>query len=77
MFSLLNTEIAKGSNPARMCKILDSLSAFFDSLRQAVAGPFYLLEGEEFRSKICPRVGHRIAFLIRQPVWARIQDGRS
>ncbi len=60
-----------------MCKNLDSLSVFSDSLRQAVAGPFYLLESEWFRSKIFPQVGHRIAFLVRQPVWVRTRDGRS
>ncbi len=77
MFSLLNTEIGKGRDTAKVCKILDSLSVFFDSIREAVAGPFYLLEGEGFRSKIFPGVGHGIAFLVRQRVWVRIQDGRS
>jgi hypothetical protein len=77
MFSLLNTEIDKGKGLAKVCKFLDSLSVFFDSLREGVAGPIYLLEGEGFRSKIIPRVGHQIAFVVRQPVWVRIQVGRS
>jgi len=77
MFSLLNKEIDKGRDMARMCKFLDSLSVFFDSIREAVAGPFYLLEGEGLRRNTFPRVGHRIAFLVRQPVWVRTRDGRS
>ncbi len=77
MFSLLNIEIDKGRDTAKVCKILDSLSVFFDSIREAVAGLFYLLEGEGVRRNTFPRVGHRIAFVVRQPVWVRIQDGRS
>ncbi len=77
MFNLLNTQIAKGRDPAKMCKILDSLSVFFDGVRQPVAGPFYLLEGEGFRDKTFPGVGHRIAFPVRQPVGVRIRNGRG
>jgi hypothetical protein len=77
MFSLLNAQIDQGSDPAKMCKILDSLSVFFDSVRQPVAGPFYLLEGEGFRNKIFPGVGHRIAFAVRQPVGVQFRDGRG
>ena len=77
MFSLLNTKIGKGREPAKVCKILDSLSVFFDSIWEAVAGPFYLLESQGFRSKIFLRGGHQIALLVRQRVWVRIQDGRS
>jgi hypothetical protein len=77
MFSLLNKRIDKGRDTAKVCKILDCLSAFCDSTLQPVAGLFYLLEGERFRNKIVPGVGHGIAFLVRQRVWVRIQDGRS
>ncbi|PYT63398.1 MAG: hypothetical protein DMG35_04220 [Acidobacteria bacterium] len=77
MFSLLNKRIDKGRDPAKMCKIIDSLSVFSDSIRQRVARPFYLLEGEGFRGKIFPGVGHRIAFPVRQPVWVRIRDERG
>ncbi len=77
MFSLLNTKIDKGRDPAKVCKFLDTLSLFFDSIRQAVAGPFYLLEGEGFRSKIFPQRGHQIDFLLRQPVWVQIRDERG
>jgi hypothetical protein len=77
MFSLLNKKVDKGRDTARMCKFLDCLSVLSDSLRQAVAGPFYLLEGEGFISKIFPRVGLRIAFLVQQPVSVRTRDGRS
>jgi hypothetical protein len=77
MFNLLNKRIDKGRDPARMCKIVDSLSAFFDNIRQLVAVPFYLLEGERFRGKTLQRIGHRIAFAVRQPVCVRIRDGRG
>lgn len=77
MFSRLNTTTDKGRDPAKVCKILDYLSVFSDSVGQAFARPFYLLEGEEVRKKIFPGIGHGIAVPVRQQVWVQIQNGRG
>jgi hypothetical protein len=77
MFSLLNRQAGSGKNPARMCKILNSLSQFFRGIRRQFRRPFYLVESERFRSEHFARVGHGIALLVRQPVLIRIRSRRD
>ena len=77
MFSLLNRRLGGGKNPARMGKILNNLSLFFHGVWRQFSWPFYLVEGERLRSEGFPGVGHRIAFLIRQPVLIRIRSGKD
>jgi len=77
MFSLLNTESDRGNNPARMCKILNSLSPFLHEVLRQFSRPFYLIEGERLKSGRFAGVGHGIALLVRQPVLLRIRSGKD
>ena len=77
MFSLLNSKIGKGNSSARMRKILNSLSRFFHGRRQRFLWPFYLLEGNRFRSGLFVEVGNRIALLSPRPVLQRIRSGKD
>ena len=77
MFSLLNTKIDKGRDPAKVCKFLDSLSVFFHAMRQRFGRPFYLLEGRRLRDRLFLWVGLRIAFLVHLPAFARIRAGKA
>jgi hypothetical protein len=77
VFSLLNSQTVAGKNPARMCKILDSLSLFSHGIWRRFLRPFYLLEGLRLRSMLSPRVGYGIAFFLRQPALLRIRSGKD
>jgi hypothetical protein len=77
VFSLLNGQALVGKNPARMCKILDSLSLFFHGIWRGFLRPVYLLEGLRLRSELSPEVGYRIAFFLRQPALLRIRGGKD
>jgi hypothetical protein len=77
MFSLLNTVWRRGKNRARMCKILNSLSQFFQGLGRRLLRPFYLIDGERFRGEAFARVGHGIALLVRQPALLRIRSRKD
>ena len=73
MFSLLNERYWTGKHRARMCKFLVCLSQFFHLLWQCFTTPFYLIEDARLRSQYFALVGHRIAFLPRQPVLLEIR----
>jgi hypothetical protein len=77
MFSLLNSESAKGKIPARMCKILDSLSQFFHGVWPRFSCAFYPIEDERIRSKHSVAVGLSIALLVRQPALLRIRSRKD
>jgi hypothetical protein len=77
VFRLLNMEKGRGKNAARMCKILNSLSAFFLEVWRQLSRPFYLVEGARLSSERFCWVGHGIALLVRQPVLLRIRSGKD
>jgi hypothetical protein len=72
MFNLLNSDSARGKIPARMCKILDSLSQFFHGVWRRFSRGFYFIEDERVISKHSATVGLSIALLIRQLAMLRI-----
>lgn len=77
MFILLNSDSADGKIPARMCKILDSLSPIFHGLWTCLSRTPYPVEGERVRNKHSAAVGLSIALLIRQPALLRIRSRKD
>ncbi len=77
MFSPLNRQSGRGKNPARMCKILNSLSPFFRGIWRQFLRSFYLVEGKRLTSEHFAGDGHGIALLFCQPVLLRIRRGQD
>ena len=77
MFSLLNKRIGTGKHRVRMYKILNSLPQFFHTLSERFSKNPYLIEGRSFIREDFVLVGHRIAFLVRQPVLLRIRSRKD
>jgi hypothetical protein len=77
MFNMLNSYSEKGKNPAKVCKILDRVSAYSHGTTMPCGAPFYLLEGMGFRNCQFPLFGSRIAFDIWQPALIRIPIGKD
>jgi hypothetical protein len=68
MFSLLNKRLPTGKYRARICKFLNSLSQFSQSLWRRFSQASYLIEGATLSGANFATVGHRIASPIPQPV---------
>ena len=77
MFSLLNKRLQTGKHRARMRKFLNSLPQFFRPLWRPFSKASYLIEDGMLSSAIFAAVGHRIAFLVPQPILLRNRSGKD
>jgi hypothetical protein len=77
MFNLLNKRFGAGNHLARLCKFLNSLPQFFHSFGIHFLNTSYLVEDGRLRRGDSGASGHRIAFLIRQPVRVRIRSRKD
>ena len=77
MFSLLNERFQRGKPRARMCKFLNSLPQFFPGLWRSFSRGSYLIDNARLKRERFAAIGHRIAFLVFQPVLPRLCCGKD
>jgi hypothetical protein len=77
MFNMLNSWVGKGKNSPRVCKFIDSLSAFWHGIQRFRESLSYLLEQMGLRNRAFQPVGLRIAFSIARPTFLGIRSGKD